>query len=155
MPFSLSLRQTGIYFSVLLINEQLIATNSPNRIHGSAAPIKSTTIFFPPFKSLFVYPSFLKMCDPKRESPIHALKLCDFFTSARFPTSIGVRCKVFRISVNLRVSSPGFSCLLFHNLSYCIKYLYFIHLTYPFFMHLCICFHKFSQNGFKLGLSWV
>ena len=38
--------QKGIYFSVLLINEQLIATNSPNRIHGNAAPIKSTTIFF-------------------------------------------------------------------------------------------------------------
>lgn len=38
------------YFSVLLINEQLIATNSPNRIHGNAAPKKSLTILHSSFQ---------------------------------------------------------------------------------------------------------
>lgn len=36
------------------------------------------------------------MGNPDMGLPIHTLKLCDFFTSARFPALIGVRCKVFR-----------------------------------------------------------
>lgn len=45
-PVFSSAQNIEIYFSVLLlINEQLTATKSPNRTHGNAAPINSLIIF--------------------------------------------------------------------------------------------------------------
>ena len=45
-----SIQRYAVYFSFLLIREQLIATNKPIKIHGNAAPKKSLTILHSSFK---------------------------------------------------------------------------------------------------------